>query len=172
MDRSHQRGFTLFELMIGIMILALLMGLAIPSFKQYTANTRTSAAANGLITAFAIARSEALRRSLPVSVCASSDHQTCNTTDWTQGWLVFTDNTGTPGLLDGTDLPLQAWPAAGPTMTLTSTQAYVRYTPSGMNQLASKITFTAASSGCSGNHKAQIIVSATGQPQTSYIACP
>jgi len=174
MHRYPQRGFTIFELMLSIALMALLTAFAVPSFRQYTANTRTSAATNGLITEFAIARSEALRRSLPVSVCASSDSATCDTVtpDWTKGWIVFTDGDGTQGVLDGTDLLLQAWPAAGPKMTLTSTAAYVQYTPSGMNAIAAKITFTAASSGCTGNHKAQIVVSATGSPQSSYIACP
>src|SRR5690348_7206314 len=48
MDRHSQRGFTLFELMLSIALMAVLMAVAVPSFRQYTANTRTSAATNGL----------------------------------------------------------------------------------------------------------------------------
>jgi type IV fimbrial biogenesis protein FimT len=175
MNRSHQRGFTLFELMMGVAILSVLVGLAIPSFRQFTANTRTTAATNGLVSALAVARSEALRQSMRVSVCASTNQATCNAspaTNWTGGWIAFTDNTGNPGQLDGTDTLIQSWPSAGPTMTVTSDAASMQYDGRGMNSLTTKITFTIASAGCRGNHKSQVVVTATGSPQQSYIACP
>ena len=66
-------GFTLVELMIAVLILAILMAAAVPSFRDFAANSRTSAASSDLTTALSLARSEAVRRSGTVIACASAD---------------------------------------------------------------------------------------------------
>jgi type IV fimbrial biogenesis protein FimT len=172
MDRSQQRGFTLFELMVSIMILALLVGLAVPTFKSITANSRTSAATNNLASALAVSRSEALRQSTTVSICPSDDQATCDVTDWTKGWIAFLDFNANGSFDSGTDQLLQAWPSAGPTMTVSSAAPFLQYNPRGMMNLGGSITLTIASSGCKGNHMSQIIVTVVGSVQQSYIACP
>src|SRR5436309_3565173 len=116
--KGTQRGFTLLELMTALTVLAILVGIATPSFRQFSANSRTVASANSLANALAVGRSEALRRGSPVAICASLDGIACNTTNWSQGWLVFTDGSGTKGVLDSTDLPVQAWQAPGATVGL------------------------------------------------------
>ncbi|HEY4210630.1 MAG TPA: GspH/FimT family pseudopilin [Steroidobacteraceae bacterium] len=166
-------GFTLVELMFGILLLSILMALAIPSFRQYTASTRTSAASNNLASAFAVARSEALTRTVNVSICGSNNQKTCIAspgTNWTGGWIAFTDNNGN-GAVDPTDQFIQAWPAAGGNVAVTAGSAYVQYSARGMSNTGA-VTFTVASAGCTGNKKSRIIVTASGSPQQSYIACP
>ncbi len=178
---SPERGFTLIELMFGILMLSVLMALAVPSFRQYTASTRTSAASNSLAAALAVARSEALLRATSVSVCGSNDQKTCignPGTNWTTGWIAFTDATGTAGKLDGTDQLIQAWPAAGGTVTVTSTNRYVQYDARGMSNTLDSggsrtaVTITSAGAGCTGNKKSQLVVTVGGSPQQSYVACP
>jgi type IV fimbrial biogenesis protein FimT len=171
MERSHQRGFTLFELMVSIMILALLVGLAVPTFRTITANSRTSAATNNLASALAVARSEALRQSTTVSICPSSDQKTCDVPDWTKGWIAFTD-ANADGVLGTGDALIQAWPSAGPTMTVSSAAPFLQYNPRGMMNLGGSKTLTIAASGCKGNHKSQIVVTVVGSVQQSYVACP
>ncbi len=179
--RSPGRGFTLVELMFGILMIAVLMALAVPSFRQYTASTRTSATSNNLAAALAVARSEALLRSTPVSVCGSNDQKTCIATpgtNWTSGWIAFTDASGTAGKLDGTDIVIQAWPAAGGNVTVTATNRYVQYNARGMSNTFNSggsltaVTLTSAGAGCTGNRKSQIVVTQGGSPQQSYVACP
>jgi type IV fimbrial biogenesis protein FimT len=172
-----QHGFTLLELMTALAVVGVLVAIATPSFKQFAANSRTAAAGNSLANALAVARSEALRQSTPVSICASQDGKTCqDTTDWSIGWLVFTDNSGTKGLLDSTDVAIQAWPApaGGVTVTLVATNAdhYVRFNARGMNDRSTTDTFTVAVAGCRGNNISQIAVTASGSPQLTKVACP
>ena len=92
--RTTQHGFTLTELLVALGIIAILVGLATPSYRQFSANSRTVATTNSLVGALAVARSEALRRATAVTVCASSNLTACNTSDWSTGWIVFMDING------------------------------------------------------------------------------
>jgi type IV fimbrial biogenesis protein FimT len=169
-----QHGFTLLELMTALAVLAVLAAIATPSFRQFSANSRTSASANSLVSALAVARIEALHQSTPVAICPSQDGQTCNATDWSQGWLVFTDGTGVKGVLDSNDQPVQAWPApaGGVTVNLTSANNYVRFDTRGMNSEQVAATFKVSVAGCTGNNVSQIVVTAAGSPQSTKVACP
>lgn len=82
------RGFTLIELMITLVIAAIVLTFAIPSFQTVFQNNRLATQANELVTAMNLARSEAIKTGQPVSVCASSNGTACVGT-WVQGWRVF-----------------------------------------------------------------------------------
>jgi type IV fimbrial biogenesis protein FimT len=174
--RTTQHGFTLMELMTALGVLAVLVAMATPSFRQFSANSRTSASATSLISALAIARSEALHQSLPVAVCASTDSLTCagSATDWSGGWIVFTDNSGTKGQLDSTDTLLQAWPkpTGNVKVSLVAADTYIRFDSRGMKTPVSVATFTVSAAGCAGNNASQIALTVTGSPQSTKVACP
>ena len=171
--RKTQHGFTLVEILAALAVVAILVGIATPSLRQFSANSRTTAATNSLVTALATARSEAIRRSVPVSVCSSSNSQTCaDSTTWSSGWIVFTDASGTAGELDGSDVLLQAWPAPGSNMTVSSSANYLQYNARGLANLPAAITFNTYVSGCRGPNKTQIVVTVGGSPQNTHIACP
>jgi type IV fimbrial biogenesis protein FimT len=92
--RQGQRGFTLTELMITLVIFAILLGIAIPSFESTIASNRLSTATNDLLGSLAHARSEAIRRGQRVTVCISADGATCAANGgWSQGWISFLDTT-------------------------------------------------------------------------------
>ncbi|MGJ7917899.1 GspH/FimT family pseudopilin [Massilia sp. LXY-6] len=75
-------GFTLIELLVVVVIVAILASLAAPSFSAMIANQRTRAAGTDLYAALTLARSEAIKRNLPVSlVPVSSDN-------WAAGWRI------------------------------------------------------------------------------------
>ena len=63
--------------MTALSIMGILIAIGAPSFNDYNRNSRTLAAQNDLVTALNLARSEAVQRSLRVSVCASSDGASC-----------------------------------------------------------------------------------------------
>lgn len=55
-----------------------------------------------MMTTLQLARSEAVKRNLPVSVCRSSNGSSC-TGNWTDGWIVFSNADGDHAVDAGTD---------------------------------------------------------------------
>lgn len=89
MQRRSQ-GFTLFELMITVMLVAILAGIAIPSFAASMARQRQRTEINALFHAIHLARKESIMRRKVVSLCPSLDGNTCaDSRDWSSGWLMF-----------------------------------------------------------------------------------
>lgn len=167
---KYRRGFTILELMIGLTLVAILLGLAVPSFREFTRNNRVTAAQNDLVTSLNLARSEALRRNRAVSVCASSDGASCaSAADWEMGWMAFTDR-GTAGTLDSDDQLLQFWPGPGNDIDIESAgSAFVRYGATGM--VDAPATVEVAWTGCSGPKKRRVTVMASGSIVGQKVAC-
>lgn len=97
MDRNKQSGFTLIELMITLVIGAILLTQAVPSFMTTIQNNRLTTYTNDIVSDINLARSEAVKRGLRVVLCRSADPSattpTCGGTanTWTTGWLIFAD---------------------------------------------------------------------------------
>ncbi len=89
---KKQSGFTLLELIIVLAVVALVMTFAIPSMQSFSQNDRLTTNINTIISHLAYARSEAVKRSAQVSICASGDQVTCGATGWRDGWLVYVDS--------------------------------------------------------------------------------
>jgi len=88
---KKQRGFTLIELLVTLSIAVVLLTVAVPSFQSFLLQSRLTGHTNDLVLALALAKSEAVKRGINVSVCASSDSTTC-TGGWGDGWIVRTSN--------------------------------------------------------------------------------
>lgn len=84
-------GFTLIELMVTLLILAILVGVGVPTFLDATLGSRLGSAANNLVVSLYLARSEAIKRNTTVQVCASTDGLTCaaSSSSWQGGWIVI-----------------------------------------------------------------------------------
>lgn len=94
MERRHGPGFTLIELMVTIAVLAIMIGLATPSFLEMSLSSRLTSIANSLSSSVQLARSEAIKRNQPVTLCASTDGETCDEdTDWSVGWVALAGTT-------------------------------------------------------------------------------
>lgn len=78
------RGYSIIELMTVVAIVAIMLGIAVPSFQEFVVNYRTSVQTNDLLSDLAIARSEAVKYARRTEVRAE-------TGDWTDGWIVWTD---------------------------------------------------------------------------------
>jgi type IV fimbrial biogenesis protein FimT len=87
--RGHA-GFTLIELMVTLVVLAIVVTIAVPSFARIIENNRMTAAVNALTDAIQLARSEAVKKRLSVVVCSrnAAGNGCAETTDWSAGWLV------------------------------------------------------------------------------------
>jgi type IV fimbrial biogenesis protein FimT len=78
---------------LGVLVAVLTMG--VPAFVSLAHNSQVSALSEALSMAFAVARSEAIRRGAPVTVCGSKDGASCNG-DWSAGWIVTVPGGGDP----------------------------------------------------------------------------
>ncbi|MDE3012362.1 MAG: GspH/FimT family pseudopilin [Pseudomonadota bacterium] len=101
-------GFTLIEMLVTVAVLMTLAVVAGATFSGTVSGYRIAGAANSLARDFQYARAEALRRGLPVSVCASTNGTSCSgSTAWASGWIVFFDANGN-GAIDAGDSVLRA----------------------------------------------------------------
>jgi type IV fimbrial biogenesis protein FimT len=176
--RIQARGVTLLELMIAITVLGLLLGLAGPSFAELLRNNRVAVNTNELVVALTAARSEAVKRGLPVAVCASNVNQTAcagdTAADWSDGWLVFTDAAGTPGVLDGpNDEVLQRFDAVpGGIAFVSNNLGFIRFGPSGLPAAAgADLTFSIEHESCTGQNRRTVRITTTGRLHTSKGDC-
>lgn len=173
---GQQRGVTLLELMIGITVLAIVTTLAVPSFSRLIENNRLVTRTNDFVTAMALARSEAMKRSLNVSLCPSTDGATCSgDDDWSGQWLLFTDDTGGQGEYDpgiNGDVLIQKFEVGPVNFVQSADVESVQFWPNGLALPAGDKTFEFYRSGCTGLHANEIVVNGVGRVTTTRVACP
>lgn len=99
-----EQGFTLLELLVTVALAAILLGIGIPSFIDTIRNNRMATASNDLLGAMHLARSEAVKRRAPVTVCSSADplNAPACSAGFLNGWVVFADDNGND-IVDATD---------------------------------------------------------------------
>lgn len=93
-SKKINSGFTLIEMIVAVSIVAILASIAAPSFSGMLERNKASVAANEIVSALLLARSEALKRRNNITVCTSIDQRTCagnGEKDFSKGWIVFVD---------------------------------------------------------------------------------
>lgn len=155
-----QKGFTLIELMTTIAVLAIVLGIAVPSFSGMLQDSRASSLGGELQGALQFARSEAVKRRQNVVICRrNAGGSGCeNGTDWSGGWLVQQSGGDVIKVWDSVQRLAVVGPSAG-----------VTFQGNGMAVAASN--FSVKPTGCSGQQKRLVSVSATGSATLSKAAC-
>jgi type IV fimbrial biogenesis protein FimT len=176
------RGFTLIELMVTLAVLAIVLGIAVPSFQDMALRNRLVSETNNLVSALAIARSESIKRGRVVTICKTSNPDsatpTCSTgANWQNGWIVFTDG-GTRGTIDGTDERLkiqQSGSTGGPTVTSSTSFAnFVSYGAAGaavVSNSVREVPTTGDFTLCLNNVSRVIDVALSGRVSTTPGTC-
>lgn len=177
--RRYQQAFTLIELLITVLVLAVLLGLVAPSFETMIENMRVVSKSEDLAGALNYARTEAVRRGARVSVCASTDGLTCGA-DWNEGFIVIADSAGAdlvgPVVANVADV-LRVWDqgAARTIVTVSDGKDFVRFLPLGVmaNIDNNPVTMTVDYPGCAGAGRSRVVsVSIAGTVNLNRADCP
>jgi type IV fimbrial biogenesis protein FimT len=158
MGRQRQRGFTLWELLMTLLVAAILIGIGVPNVMEFQRSAAMTAAANDYLTAVLVARTEAVKRQAPVVVCLSDDplaeNPVCSpggiadsdtrgyfvwvddmgNTDPSTGALILTDATDGNAVYDAGELVLRRTVAPGGSIRLSTNCGYIAYTPNGFTR--------------------------------------
>ena len=134
---AENRGFTLLELMITLLIAGIILSIGVPSFRGVMQNQRMTSATNELVMSLNLAKSEAIKRVVYVSICKSSNGVTCGDagTSWRDGWIVFANATvANLGVRDFADELIRVYPGLRSEFALTpigTVDGFISFRPSG-----------------------------------------
>ena len=92
----RQRGFSLVELMVTMVVAVILLAVAVPSFRDLIRRNQVGSASNTVLASLDYARTEAINRSQLVSICPSADGASCSAGSkaFEPGWLIYTYPSG------------------------------------------------------------------------------
>jgi len=137
-DRQN-RGLTLIELLLVLVVLAISLQVVVPGMQQLIRGNRLRTEAGRLLAALNLARSEAVIRNAPVSLCPSAMAGTgvpgCAGA-FSRGWMVFTDPDRN-GVFDPGEEPIRAFEALPAGYALTDRSggaAGITYLPDGSSR--------------------------------------
>lgn len=135
---KNNAGFTLIELIVTVAVAAIVMMIGVPSFREVISNNSLTSNANAFVAALNLARSEAIKRSMRVTLCSSADGATCAVAgNYEQGWIVFADPNSN-GAVDAGEPIIQVSEALSGGLTLIgnrNVQNYVSYVAAGVSQM-------------------------------------
>jgi type IV fimbrial biogenesis protein FimT len=171
------RGFTLVEMLVTLAIGTILLAIALPGYGFLVNSSRLAAVTNDLVSALQLARSEAIKRGLRVTVCktgnATAATPACDTAaSWQQGWLVFVDG-GTKGVIDSGDILLRVQGQAALAVTITAGVnygSYISYLSSGGSRGSGGLA-NGTIQICVAGTRRDIIINITGRPRLDSGIC-
>ena len=87
---TKYHGFTLIELIATIAVIAVIALSAGPELGTFLSRNKLTTQTNNFVSSLNLARSEAAKRAINITVCVSNTAQDdCDVTNWENGWIVF-----------------------------------------------------------------------------------
>ncbi len=163
------KGFTLIEALITVVILAILAGWGIPNMQRLVNSNRVATTTNEMISALNLARIEALKNGRGAGICASSNGTSCTGT-WASGFLVWAD-TDESGSLNGSEKVLRV--GGGQTgFSASSTATTIAFDYKGRRRSKDDTSLTLTPSSCQGRAKRTFTVDQIGRVDVKRETCP
>lgn len=141
MKRYQQCGFTLYEVLITLLVIGVVLALGVPNLSDFTRNSRVTGTANDLHGSFMLGRSEAARSKENITICASQepmiDDAVCDGASFNDGWILFVDLDGDIVRdLGGNENVLKAFPPVDDTLAITTDNGatYFSFAPTGLGR--------------------------------------
>lgn len=172
---QHSKGFTLVELMLTLAVAAILLAVAVPSYRSFVQGNRAASQANAFLRALTFTRSEAVKRAEVVTICQSDDQNTCGSDkdSWQDGWIVFSDSPPHGTLNSSTDTLLQAGDGLSGGSTLKAGTDFISYAASGARvDSTNTITFTLTPADSQADMQRLICVTSSGLATIQTTPCP
>ncbi len=130
---TNNVGLTLVELIAVLAIIAITLGLGIPSLQKWQANSTQSLAFKNLYHLTFYARALAIKENSFVTLCASDDNLHC-TGEWNRRLIVFRDDNKNERVDDGEHLlKVHEFPDSTPCLELKVSlgRQYLQFKPTG-----------------------------------------
>lgn len=154
---ATQRGVTLVELMVTISIAVILLGIGVPTFREITLISKLRSYANHLETSAMLARSEALKRNVAVSMCVSTTGTGCTpAANWEDGWII---------IAGATVIQRQTAMTGGYAITEAGGSKNIVFQPTGVG--ATFASLKVCRSDPVGDEERVVSISTTGRPSTA-----
>lgn len=168
-------GFTLIELMTTLVVGAVILTLALPSFGDTLRRQHVGSSMHLISADMAMARNTAITRGILIAMCPDDGSRHCRDDgDWSGGWLVFVDTDGNHQPDARTDI-LRSEDSPGTDAVQIRTSAgrsQLRYRPDGRSA-GSNLTVNLCAEGLLDG---QVIVNNTGRVRSvrplTRKACP
>jgi len=127
-------GYTLIELMSMLAVVSILVSVGLPMLNVFFDSNRMVSNTNDLVAGLNIARSEAIKQQIRITLCQSADTASCTGSgQWEDGWIVFQDPNGN-ATVDGGERILRLNAAVDGQVTIRSNDVG--------NLIASSVSFT------------------------------
>ncbi|MCW5588848.1 MAG: GspH/FimT family pseudopilin [Legionellales bacterium] len=172
------KGFTLLEALVTVTIAGILLAAGVPAMRSTLQNNRSYMAAKEFVTMAQYARYEAIKRGVPVSLCAADpnnfglcveDGNYLIDESWSNGWLIFIDATSSGQVAAAGDV-LKIRPGLSTTALVQSTARRITYDRDGF-PTAGTVDFTFQAPGCVGQNGRIVSITPSGRTSVALSNC-
>ena len=157
------------ELLIAIAIMGILAAVSLPSFMDTLGRWAANSATRSLAGSLNLARSEAIKQGVDVSICPTNSGTDCVANSWSGGWIIFIDANGdadgAAGSIDAGDTIIRVYEPLS-NMTVATTPAntnLLEYDRKGFGTNAAAVTLKICPVDANVDNAREVIISLSGR---------